>query len=102
MPAESASAQCSLQVCRGRVDSPKRLVRFPTGTAFQEVEREDVAFPRDSWTSVRGKALGALPALLALFSWCFSGEQGGSHEDILNCRVLRSPRPRGRVLEAAT
>lgn len=43
-----------------------------------------------------------VPGFLDLFSWCFSGEQGGSREDTSNCHALRSLRPRGLALEEAT
>lgn len=77
--------------------SPGAQVYVPTGRlsgAWLTRDSEAESAYEDLW-EFPGSSLPA-------FSWCFSEEQGGSREDILNFHALRNPRPRGPALAAAT
>lgn len=72
---------------------------FPTGRPFQKWEmRPDSPRDCDDRFSSRNVPSSSLHAL----SCCFSEEQGGSREDILNFHALRNLRRRGPALAAAT
>lgn len=79
-------------------------VHVPTGDPSRKQEtRRPGPSPEVQKTILTGKTLKNMSGSpLNAFSWCFSGEQGGSREDTLSFRALRSLRPRGPPLAAAT